>query len=335
MTKVPEILVVGSFVMDMITSTKNFPSEGETVRGCGFSMAPGGKGANQAVQAARLGARVTMVGKVGNDAFGRRLIAASSEAGINIKDVKLDETAPSAVGNVIVEDRDNSAYNRIIVVPGANMTICPKDVSFLRENIGIYDMVILQLEIPMEINILVSGYAKEKGVPVMLNAAPYDVLPRELLANITYISPNEHEAAALTGLPVERDGVVDLELVKAAAARLLEMGAEHALITLGDKGAAFSDKDGFILCPAKNGVTAVDPTAAGDSFVAAFCTAVCCGADYRLAVEFANDVAATTVSRLGAQPSLPTIKEVMAGWDEERQTKFHSLGFSSQEVRTA
>lgn len=173
MTKVPEILVVGSFVMDMITSTKNFPSEGETVRGCGFSMAPGGKGANQAVQAARLGARVTMVGKVGNDAFGRRLIAASSEAGINIKDVKLDETAPSAVGNVIVEDRDNSAYNRIIVVPGANMTICPKDVSFLRENIGIYDMVILQLEIPMEINILVSGYAKEKGVPVMLNAAPY------------------------------------------------------------------------------------------------------------------------------------------------------------------
>ena len=139
----------------------------------------------------------------------------------------------------------------------------------------------------------------------------------------------------MTGLPVERDGVVDLELVKAAAARLLEMGAEHALITLGDKGAAFSDKDGFILCPAKNGVTAVDPTAAGDSFVAAFCTAVCCGADYRLAVEFANDVAATTVSRLGAQPSLPTIKEVMGGWDEERQAKFHSLGFSSQEVRTA
>ena len=128
MAHIPQILVVGSFVMDLITSTQQFPSEGQTVLGCDFQMAPGGKGANQAVQAARLGARVTMVGKVGDDLFGRRLIASSSEAGIDIGEVKKDGGVPSAVGNVIIERCGTAAANRIIVVPGANMAIRPEDV---------------------------------------------------------------------------------------------------------------------------------------------------------------------------------------------------------------
>ena len=336
MAHIPQILVVGSFVMDLITSTQQFPSEGQTVLGCDFQMAPGGKGANQAVQMARLGADVTMVGKVGDDLFGRRLIASSSEAGIDIGEVKKDGGVPSAVGNVIIERCGTAAANRIIVVPGANMAIRPEDVAFLEEDIAHYDMVILQLEIPMEINILVARYARAKGVPVMLNAAPSDKLPLELLQNITYISPNEHEAADITGISIDCDSGETLEnRVRAATAKLMEMGVDHALITLGSRGAAFGDREEFLLCPAREGVTVVDPTAAGDSFVAAFCTAVCCGAGHGQAVEFANDVAAITVSRMGAQPSLPTIEEVAAGWSGEERTKFRQIYTVLQEGKTA
>lgn len=199
MKKVPKILVVGSFVMDLIVSTEKLPGSGETILGNNFRTAPGGKGANQAVQAARLGSDVTMVGKVGEDDFGKRLVNSCKESGINTHYVAINHEVSSGIGNVLLEVNDSkTAKNRIIVVPGANMTITEDDVAFLKDTIDQYDMVMLQLEIPMRINELVAKYAFDKGVPVMLNPAPAAKLSAELLSCLTYISPNEHEAADIT-----------------------------------------------------------------------------------------------------------------------------------------
>ena len=237
----PKILVVGSFVMDLIVSTDRFPNSGETVLGRSYRTAPGGKGANQAVQAARLGADVTMVGKVGQDSLARNCLAALRLRRGCIPVIR-DPEAPSAVGNVQLEVTPAGTANRIIVVSGANMTITPADVAFLEEEIGQFDLVILQLEIPMEINCLVASWAKRKGVPVMLNSAPYAPLPDALLACTSYISPNEHEAALLTRLPVDTDAhIAD------ALHALQSLGVQHAMITLGSRGVACLNDEGEVV----------------------------------------------------------------------------------------
>lgn len=303
-----KILVVGSFVMDLIVSTPRFPKQGETVLGCGYRTASGGKGANQAVQAARLGAQVTMMGKVGQDGFGREMLDSVQASGVDVSRVCVTADAPSAVGNVQLEVTDEGTSNRIIVVSGANMTITPEDVAFLKDGIAEYDMVILQFEIPMEINCLVAQYAADKGVPVMVNCAPFTQVPEELMRNISFISPNEHEAALMTGRVLESD-----EDVAWALHRIHEMGAKNALITLGSRGVAYLSEDGkLMVSPALSGLDVKDPTAAGDSFVGAFCTAVCAGMDIGDALRFANCTAGLTVCRMGAQPSLPTLDEVIA-----------------------
>lgn len=309
--KKPKILVVGSFVMDLIVSTKRFPNSGETVLGVGYNTAPGGKGANQAVQAARLGAEVTMVGKVGKDAFGQELVESAKAAGINVERVIMTQDNISAIGNVQLEERENTTVNRIIVVPGANMSISKEDVAFLEEEIENYDMVMLQLEIPMEINILVAGYAHKKGVHVMLNSAPSAQLPDELLKCLTYISPNEHETEDLTGIHISHSASeVNMEAVKTAAAVLQAKGVENVLITLGSAGAALVENGTLHYSRAVKGVRAIDPTAAGDSFVGAFCVAICRGMSIEDSLAFANYTAALTVSKMGAMPSLPTQEEV-------------------------
>lgn len=307
MNRKPRILVVGSFVMDLIVSTERFPQSGETVLGCGYQTAPGGKGANQAVQAARLGAQVTMVGKVGDDAFGRELLNSARQAGIDVSHVIVAKDTYSAIGNVQLEVGNNQTANRIIVVPGANMAITPEDVAFLKEDIATFDLVVLQLEIPMEINLLVASYAHAKGVPVMLNSAPAASLPPDLLQLITYLSPNEHEAALITGLPVETD-----EQVVDALHALRKLGVANVLITLGSRGVAYLDSaDSLTISPALKNLPVKDPTAAGDSFVGAFSTAICLGLPMEQVLCFANHTAALTVCRMGAQPSLPTIHEVL------------------------
>lgn len=319
----PKILVVGSFVMDLIVSTEKFPNSGETVLGKGFQTAPGGKGANQAVQAARLGADVTMVGKVGNDDFGKRLMNSCKESGIHTDFVAVDPTVSSAVGNVQLEVTGAETKNRIIVVPGANMTITPDDVSFLKETIGQYDMVILQLEIPMAINERVAEYAHNKGVPVMLNSAPSAPLSEKLLSCLTYISPNEHEAADLTGIQIRKQGKsVNKEDVRSAVASLLSKGVQNVIITLGSAGAVVANAKESILAPCVDVVEVKDPTAAGDSFVGAFTTAVCAGLNHREALDFANYTAALTVSRMGAQPSLPKLAEVVELMKNQKYTGF-------------
>ena len=309
----PKILVVGSLVMDLIYSTLKVPNEGETVNdGLSFTSAPGGKGANQAVQAARLGSDVTMVGKLGRDMFGDELLKAIQDAGINTDNILRDETCSSAVSNIILEVvPGKKTKNRIIVVPGANMKLTVDDVAFLKDSISQYDLVILQLEIPLEVNIRVIEYAYEKGVPVMLNSAPYQPLDGDLLSKLTYISPNEHEAYGLTGIKTTKeDGSIDIEKVELAARALLNKGVKNVIITLGSNGVAFMNKDAFIVKPCVDIVKVVDPTAAGDSFTGAFSTAVCMGMTPEEALDFANYTATVTVSKMGAITSLPTLKEV-------------------------
>jgi len=292
-------------------STSRFPGSGETVLGLDYQTAPGGKGANQAVQAARLGAQVTMVGKVGKDAFGDALIQSAQAAGVNVSHVLRSEDKPSAVGNVQLEVTKETTANRIIVVSGANMDIMPEDVAFLEEEIAQYDLVLLQFEVPMEINSLVAGYAAAKGVPVMLNCAPIAPVPAELMRNITYISPNEHEAQILAGVEVKDDASI-----QQAIHTIKDMGAKNVLITLGERGVAYDDGNGVVYSPALKNLDVKDTTAAGDSFVGAFSTAIASGMPVKDALAFANHTAAITVCRMGAQPSLPVLDEVLARMNE-------------------
>ena len=311
----PKILVVGSFVMDQIATTSIFPREGQTVLGGTFSKAPGGKGANQAVQMARLGADVTMVGKLGHDANGEEMVRTCKEAGINTEHILYDDKLPSGCSVIILEEAPGKqTVNRIIVLSGSNMSIKPEEIAFLKEKIAEYDLVVLQLEIPMEINELVAEYAYAKGVPVMLNSAPSAPLSDSFLQHLTYISPNEHEAYDMVGIKVEHEGkVVNMETAKAATAALKAKGVKNVLITLGEAGAVFdTEKDGIFYSPCAEDITAVDPTAAGDSFVAALCVGLGCGWGYDEALRFANHTAALTVSAMGAMPSLPTLSDVEA-----------------------
>lgn len=307
MKRVPKILVVGSFVMDLICVSTRFPKSGETVIGTSFSTAPGGKGANQAVQAARLGASVSMVGKLGRDDFGRQILRSLDNAHVDTTGVMYSDTCPTAVGNIQLEITENGTSNRILVIPGANNDIRTEEVAFLEKSIKDYDMVILQLEIPMEVNLAVAKTAHANGVPVMLNSAPSADLPDELLKCLTYISPNEHEASDMTGV-----SVTDISTAKIAAEKLLDRGVENVLITMGSRGAVFASKGCFYSSPCVDYGVTVDPTAAGDSFVAAFCTAVCLGDTVEQALLFANHTAGITVSRMGAQPSLPVMADVVA-----------------------
>lgn len=312
MKRKPKILVVGSFVKDLIVSTDRFPDKGETVLGKTFHTASGGKGANQAVQAARMGAEVTIVGKVGDDAYGKEMIDSCAQSGIDCRNVMVDAETPSSIGNVQLQVGDGGkTQNRIIVVPGANMKIKEEEIKFLEDTIGDYDMVLLQMEIPMEINEQVARYAQQKKVPVMLNSAPSGPISSGLLQSLTYISPNQYEAEDLTGIPIRMDGgKVNEEDVKRSIDKLLEMGVRNVLITLGTAGAAFGNQHSFFICPTIDDITSVDPTGAGDSFVGAFCTLVAGGVSYPQAVRIANYVGSLTVTTRGAQPSLPTLAAV-------------------------
>lgn len=317
MLRKPKILVVGSFVMDLIASTEKAPNSGETVIGKSFRTAPGGKGANQAVQCARLGAQVTMVGQVGGDSFGQEMIDTARSAGVDVSHVLVDQAVSSGVGHILLEVTEHGAQNRITVVPGANFTLKSADVAWLKDAIGSYDLLMMQLELPMDVICTVARYAKDAGVPVMLNPAPAAPLPEELLSCVTYLSPNEHEAAAITGLRLRADeSGVNEEDMKQVAAALRQKGVENVIITLGGNGSAVAGRDGvhYTACVKMDHVA--DPTAAGDSFVAAFCTGLTAGLSQDQALNFASHTAAITVSRMGAMPSLPTLEEVRALMEE-------------------
>ena len=312
MQRKPRFLVVGSFVMDVIATTERVPAAGQTVYGKSFHTAPGGKGANQALQCARLGAQVTMMGCVGDDLFGRQLLETPRAAGVDVSRVAVRPGISSGVGHVTLEVTEHTAQNRIVVIPGANQTLTVEEVSWLKTEMPSFDMVLLQLEIPIEVNLAVAGWAREAGVPVMLNPAPATDLDDRLLKLVTYLTPNEQEASAETGLPLRMDerGIQRDDMKKIAAA-LWTKGVENVIITLGGNGSAVVMGDGIRYIPCVHMDHVADPTAAGDSFVAALCVALSIGLPQEEALAFASHTAAITVSRMGAMPSLPTLDEVI------------------------
>lgn len=300
-TKQPSVLVVGSFMMDLVVRTKRMPKEGETVVGEEFGRAPGGKGANQAVAAARLGANVTMVGRVGNDLFGKDQIESLNASGVDTRYIIMDDEAPTGVGSITL---DSSGNNRIIIVPGANMRVTPADVDKARPAFEAADIVLLQLEIPDEANQRALEIARQLGKPVIFNPAPAHSLDDSVLRMATVLTPNETETEILTGMPASTP-----EEAEKAARSLLARGVENVVLTLGDKGALLVREDQKQAVPARK-VNVVDTTAAGDAFNGALAVAIARGDGWSDALAFANAVAALAVTKFGAQPSMPTKAEV-------------------------
>lgn len=325
MLKKPKILVVGSFMMDLIASTKRAPNSGETVVGLKFQTAPGGKGANQAVQCARLGAHVTMVGQVGDDAFGKIMTDTAAAAGVDVSHVSVDKNESSGVGHIVLEVTEHGAQNRITVCPGANFTLTVEDVAWLKEEIGQYDLVMMQFELPMEVIEAVAQWAHDAGVKVMINPAPAAPMSDKLLACATYLSPNEHEAALLADHAIDVSNGINMEDVEIVSKAFQARGVENLIITMGENGSIVAGKEGIHHTQCVKMPHVADPTAAGDSFVAAFCTGLCAGLPQGEALAFASHTAAITVSRMGAMPSLPTVSEVQALMEERG---YHSFDLS-------
>lgn len=325
MLKKPKILVVGSFMMDLIASTKRAPNSGETVVGLKFQTAPGGKGANQAVQCARLGAHVTMVGQVGDDAFGKIMTDTAAAAGVDVSHVSVDKNESSGVGHIVLEVTEHGAQNRITVCPGANFTLTVEDVAWLKEEIGQYDLVMMQFELPMEVIEAVAQWAHDAGVKVMINPALAAPMSDKLLACATYLSPNEHEAALLADHAIDVSNGINMEDVEIVSKAFQARGVENLIITMGENGSIVAGKDGIHHTQCVKMPHVADPTAAGDSFVAAFCTGLCAGLPQGEALAFASHTAAITVSRMGAMPSLPTVSEVQTLMEERG---YHGFDFS-------
>ena len=213
MLKRPKILVAGSFNMDLTASCTRAPESGETVIGKKFRTAPGGKGFNQAVQCARLGADVTMVGKVGADDFGNALLEAAKGEGIDISHVLVDPDEATGIAIITLEEKEEGTQNRIVVCPGANFTISMQEIGWLRESVRDYDMVIMQFELPMEIVEAIAEWAHEAGVSVMVNPAPAAPISDRLLNALTFLSPNEHEAAILSGHSISVENGIETGLI--------------------------------------------------------------------------------------------------------------------------
>jgi ribokinase len=295
------ISVVGSLNMDLIARTSRFPQPGETIIGDEFHTAPGGKGANQAVAAARLGAQVSMVGRVGRDAFAESLLDNLAAAGVDYTFVVHDPQAATGVALIAVDD---AGQNSIIVASGANVRLSPADVDGAEAAIAGADALLLQLESPLETVTRAAEVARAHGVPVILNPAPARSLPGALLALVDVLIPNESETALLTGLPVG-----DPAEAEAAAAALRTLGVGTVILTLGERGALLAREDGAEYFPAFE-VTPVDTTAAGDAFVGGFAVALAEGRSLAEAVQWGNGAGALATTKLGAQPSLPTRQDL-------------------------
>jgi len=295
------IVVVGSSNTDMIVKLHHLPKPGETVSGGAFSTAAGGKGANQAVAAARAGAEVGFVARVGEDSFGEQAIAGFVGDGIDVRHVTRDSASPSGVALIFVDD---GGENCIAVAPGANGGLTPEDVEAAEELINGADAVVMQLETPLESVERAAALAREHGVRVILNPAPARPLSDELLGNVSILTPNESEAELLTGVQVTDDASAEM-----AAQALAAKGVEAVILTLGSRGAYVFESGSGELVPGFE-VQAVDTTAAGDVFNGTLAVGLAEGMPLAQAVRFANAAGALSVTKLGAQPSAPTRSEI-------------------------
>ena len=322
--KTGKILVVGSTNTDMVVKTDHLPRPGETVLGGTFLMNPGGKGANQAVAAARLGAEVTFVCKTGNDLFGVTTRQQLAEEGIDTSFVFTDPHEPSGVALIAV---DNRAENTIVVASGANANLLPLDINKALTAIDACDLVLMQLETPMPTIEYVASLAAERGKRVVLNPAPAATLSEQLLKNLYLITPNETEAELITGIPVR-----DERSAEQAARTIHRAGVRHVIVTLGKKGALLCEGGRCEVIPAYR-VEAVDTTAAGDVFNAGLVVALSEGRNLTDAVRFGAKAAAISVTRMGAQASAPYRSETDAfyGSNYPVSSRIAGIGLRAQE----
>ena len=297
-----KIVVIGSANTDLVINTSRIPEPGETVLGGKFMMAAGGKGANQAVAAQRLGADVTFVACVGDDLFGRNSLENYRREGMNISFITVKEGVPSGVASIFV---DAKAENVIVVAPGANSELHQNEIDAAVAEISSADFVLMQLETPMETVEFAASKAVESGTRIVLNPAPAASLSDSLLSKLWLITPNRTEAQLLTGLPVTNE-----QEAAEAAEGLAAQGVKNVVITLGSKGAYVFSRNFRGIVPSIP-VEAVDTTAAGDTFNGALCVALSEGRNLQDACRFAAKAAAISVTRMGAQPSIPYRKEIV------------------------
>ncbi len=301
--KKARIVVVGSSNTDMVVKSARIPGPGETVLGGEFVMAAGGKGANQAVAAARLGADVTLVARVGDDLFGERAIAGFRQEKIVADYIVKDPNKPSGVALIMVDDHGE---NIISVAPGANAELSPEDVQKARPAIEQADVVLIQLEIPLPAVHEAARLGEQSGARVILNPAPAQPLDDTLISCVDIITPNETEAEILTGIRPDSQ-----EQLRKAAEELLRRGVNTVVITMEGKGSFLVSGEETGMVPTVP-IRPVDTTAAGDAFNAALAIALAEGRGLRESISFANRAGALTATRLGAQPSLPTRAELDA-----------------------
>jgi ribokinase len=297
------IIVVGSSNTDMVVRSQKIPAPGETVLGSEFDIVQGGKGANQAVAAARAGSTVSFIARVGNDGFGHAAISGYRKDHINTEYIIRDPAYPTGVAIIIVDE--NTGQNSILVAPGSNSRLSVKDIDRADEEIAHSQAILMQLEVPLEVIRYTLALAQKKGVKTILNPAPAQALSDEILRSVDIITPNETETEILTGIKLTNKATIIQ-----AADFLLKNVNEAVIITLGSNGVYYklkSGEDAFVIAPKAD---AVDTTAAGDVFNGYFASALTDGVDFNSAIQLANNAAALSVTRRGAQPSIPAINEM-------------------------
>ncbi|WP_010677124.1 ribokinase [Bacillus timonensis] len=294
---VPKIVVVGSINMDLVVETDKFPSVGETLRGNSFKQRPGGKGANQAVAAARLGASVTLIGALGDDSIGENLKHNLFKEKINIDNIKTIKNTTSGIALITLTEEDNN----IIVIPGANNE-CLLDIPNHEQIIKDADVVLVQLEVPLETVKLTIDLAYKNNIPVVLNPAPAMKLPIELLRKVTYLVPNESEMQFLCGKSFTQEEGID---------SLLDLGVSNVILTRGRKGVLYSNnKEKKIYQKDSYKVKSVDTTGAGDAFNGGLAVAIAEKRSLHEAISFAAIVGALAVTSIGSLDAMPYRKKV-------------------------
>jgi len=295
------ICVIGSLNMDLVATVDRFPKPGETVRGREFATYPGGKGGNQAVALGRLGADVLMIGKVGNDMFGKQYLDNLKENGVIFDGVKMEEGVSSGIAVIEV---DSTGENHIVIIPGANQKV---DKAFVDANWDLIenrDIFLFQLEIPIDTVLYTMKRLKEIGKTIILDPAPAMVLPDEIFQYVDFITPNETEIEILTGIRVK-----EADDLKTASQWLIDKGVKYVIAKAGKRGAYLATGGDFIHVPGFK-VNAVDTTAAGDSFNAGFAFALARGNDIKECIRFANAVGAISTTAKGAQSAMPSLSQV-------------------------
>jgi len=301
--KSKQIVIIGSSNMDLVTRTSRIPVAGETLIGNGFFMTPGGKGANQAVAAAKLSGKVIFVAKLGKDLFASQLLDNLRTANVNITHIEQIDDVPSGIAVIAI---DGSGRNSIIVVPGANGKLSSADIDRAETDMANASVIVCQLEVPLETVEYAAEVARKNKIPFILDPAPARPLSNELLQKVYLLKPNETEAEALTGIKV-----ADEISATDAADVLLGKGVENVIITLGRKGFLIADRQGRELIP-EVAVDVVDTTSAGDTFTGALAFGLSFGKPLRQAALYANVAAALCVTKMGAQSSIPSRTEVDA-----------------------